>query len=730
LSFFSLIILFEMSEFAVELKDKGNELFKSADYPGAKGFYTQALAKCESSDKEIRATILSNRAACNLKLGDFKSSIEDCSSALVINPLLVKSLFRRAQAYEGLAEYGKAVQDLSALLHYEPNNAPAVALMRKMKELVLKEQSNSSEVKSIFEMIRKDNSKLTTGLGSLVGLCYEDRNHAMDFFRKGGITWICDVINSHLTSVSSTSDPNRSVCSDALVAAVRVLSAASNHKSFVLAAIDVEKEVPSIFDARNNVFVGSTRILALVPSDFGTDTAAAAAPQRISFASLCGLLTVLSNTAALTPILLLILNILKSFPMTVVASPSKAAASGEGGGGGEVYSIRKFAGHALLTGLRHALCINNSDSFGGVTDTICAFLSDSPDYYNSVTKEVDTRMESMEARKQRHRSEQLVKTRSLNHCTWALECGLLGQLVINLDHDNATVRQASAACVGKFVNFYDNVDKLKEVFSQHLHSFREELGGRYDMGPVGAGDGNGEGEEEKRVVELPDIDVPAVALTVPLCRLRAALEAALLIAHPDLGTWALERPGGVAQLLFLVGTQDPRCQEVAAEVICLAAAMESGAALLTAVISSGTLTTLMHAPSPGIRAAAASAVTKLSIKAKALSEDSAEVSQILNTAISVLKIANSPNSLITSASDAANSSNLVSFSALDEVSHDREKVKKTESEALAKKKKAVASSKENSHGVTMTAVERAIESLAAMSGKSYIKEELVHGSYR
>jgi hypothetical protein len=64
------------------------------------------------------------------------------------------------------------------------------------------------------------------------------------------------------------------------------------------------------------------------------------------------------------------------------------------------------------------------------------------------------------------------------------------------------------------------------------------------------------------------------------------------------------------------------------------------------------------------------------------------------------------------------------------VSHDREKVKKTESEALAKKKKAVASSKENSHGVTMTAVERAIESLAAMSGKSYIKEELVHGSYR
>ena len=35
-----------------------------------------------------------------------------------------------------------------------------------------------------------------------------------------------------------------------------------------------------------------------------------------------------------------------------------------------------------------------------------------------------------------------------------------------------------------------------------------------------------------------------------------------------------------------------------------------------------------------------------------------------------------------------------------------------------------------SGAVTMTAVERAIESLAAMVGKSYIKEEIVHGSYR
>jgi hypothetical protein len=81
---------------------------------------------------------------------------------------------------------------------------------------------------------------------------------------------------------------------------------------------------------------------------------------------------------------------------------------------------------------------------------------------------------------------------------------------------------------------------------------------------------------------------------------------------------------------------------VAAEVICLSSALESGAALLSSVVASGTLSTLLHAPSPSIRAAAASTITKLSIKAKALTQDSAEVSQIMNTALAVLKSANAP----------------------------------------------------------------------------------------
>lgn len=430
--------------------------------------------------------------------------------------------------------------------------------------------------------------------------------------------------------------------------------------------------------------------------------------DMLSFVSVCSLLPVLGGTAALPAILMIIMNTLKAFPTCLpMASPTDLP----------VFSVSKYAGSALLSGLCVALTLQHSDAFAAITDTLSAFVSDSVDYFDTVVKELDTRMESTEARKARVRQNDLVKQRCKAHCQWAVECGIVAQLIANIDHEFAPIRQNSANCLGKLVNYVDNADMLKPLLLPYLSGHAE----------------NEEPSEEKRVVELHDY--PPEPPDVPKFRLRAALEATLLISNPDLGTWALELPGGVSQLHFLVATNDLRCQEVAAEVVCLAAAMECGAALLSSVVSSGTLSTLLHAPSPGIRAAAASTITKLSIKAKALSEDSAEVAQIMNTALTILRAANNPY-----AADAKSTVNvpgkgpseLVSFSALDEVSNNRALHKKHEAlEAAGRGKNATVSAENSVSGaVTMTAVERAIESLAAMVSKSYIKEEIVHGSYR
>jgi hypothetical protein len=57
-------------------------------------------------------------------------------------------------------------------------------------------------------------------------------------------------------------------------------------------------------------------------------------------------------------------------------------------------------------------------------------------------------------------------------------------------------------------------------------------------------------------------------------------------------------------------------QEVAAEVITMAASSEGGRALLSDLVESGAIYRLMDAPDASTRAAAASAVTKLGLAAK------------------------------------------------------------------------------------------------------------------
>lgn len=200
---------------------------------------------------------------------------------------------------------------------------------------------------------------------------------------------------------------------------------------------------------------------------------------------------------------------------------------------------------------------------------------------------------------------------------------------------------------------------------------------------------------------------------VEKCRVRALLEAALFLAKPELGSWALGENGGIQQVLLLASVGDERCKEVSAEVMCLASSCESGSAQLSTAVASGALQTLMRSPRPGTRAAAASALTKLSLQAKALKEDSPETSQMLNVVLDVLK--SSKHKPGFSKVDQPAQS-LVSFSAVgDSFSHPNHKNGKlshsTEDRAL-------------------TSTERAVEVLAAMVGKTFVKEELVHGSYR
>uniref|UniRef100_A0A8B9HFX9 Peptidyl-prolyl cis-trans isomerase D n=1 Tax=Astyanax mexicanus TaxID=7994 RepID=A0A8B9HFX9_ASTMX len=106
---------------AEDVKNIGNNFFKAQNWQAAIKKYSKALRYLEvcgdtlddeSAQKKLEPTALScilNMAACKLKTQQWQEAIESCDEALELNQTHAKALFRRAQAWQGLKEYSKAM---------------------------------------------------------------------------------------------------------------------------------------------------------------------------------------------------------------------------------------------------------------------------------------------------------------------------------------------------------------------------------------------------------------------------------------------------------------------------------------------------------------------------------------------------------------------------------------------------------------------------------------------
>lgn len=100
-------------------KEKGDELYKAANFEEAIGFYGKCIdaLKAEGkADSELALKAYSNRAACYKQISNFDGTIEDCTAVLEVEPENVKALIRRAQAFEGVERYRFALQDVKTVL--------------------------------------------------------------------------------------------------------------------------------------------------------------------------------------------------------------------------------------------------------------------------------------------------------------------------------------------------------------------------------------------------------------------------------------------------------------------------------------------------------------------------------------------------------------------------------------------------------------------------------------
>jgi stress-induced-phosphoprotein 1 len=119
---------------AEQLKEEGNDAFKTAAFERAIELYTQALEACESQASAVAIACYNNRAACNQQLSNFSAVIRDCSHVLEHDAESQKALLRRALAYEGLERYRLALQDIRSLLAINPNIEVRTASVGEKKE--------------------------------------------------------------------------------------------------------------------------------------------------------------------------------------------------------------------------------------------------------------------------------------------------------------------------------------------------------------------------------------------------------------------------------------------------------------------------------------------------------------------------------------------------------------------------------------------------------------------
>ncbi|XP_064418029.1 peptidyl-prolyl cis-trans isomerase D isoform X2 [Latimeria chalumnae] len=146
----------EIISVAEDVKNIGNTFFKSQNWQMAEKKYAKALRYLESCKDEVEdenllkklepvaLSCILNSAACKLKLADWQGAIFHCDEVLEINQSNTKALYRRAQGWQGVKEYDKALADLKKAHDIAPEdkaiNAEILRVKQKVKEQKEKEK--------------------------------------------------------------------------------------------------------------------------------------------------------------------------------------------------------------------------------------------------------------------------------------------------------------------------------------------------------------------------------------------------------------------------------------------------------------------------------------------------------------------------------------------------------------------------------------------------------------
>lgn len=623
---------------AEEYKTQGNQAFQNGATQDAIAAYSQGIVVCDRMipvPKPLKATLLSNRAMCYLKVLQLPPCIDDCTMALEqLDPdikLRPKLLYRRAKArfllsnvlsssgkssastsstttstgdrnnnsYDLLQDAGK---DLLEILQIDPKNADANQLLLSVRAQHKQTQTASTPVSRTLQALREDKDT-NHHVKLLLGLLDNDLSNAsMELGRLQGVSLLFDLARSHAQKTDSETN-TKTAC-----LAAHCLSQAGSHPPFVrtyLKPVEVQAHILQLVadpkvEPPSDMVVSLLACYVRIILHLDRDDPEADADQITAQTGLDYSILLQTCSTAMTRfakdknVLRAVLDVLSMWT----------------------------AGNDRDASIRASLAESNyQDPLLPLPVTQAEIRAMTPQqlaHHRKLTKAKRDRDEAWAFDRARRFIQDGTLQSFLTAATTAVE-----------DH---VVRREMTVVMGRILAQLQEEDKIKELVRPFVNDGSQD--GKKDMGVIIEEVHNDDGDEEKQVEEEEE-EVASLEKMME----RAMITSALLLSKKEVGAWALGT-GWVTStddLPALINSGNSRAMCLASEVVSGAATVEGARVILTKLMSSGDMQKLIMSDDRDIRSGAASAIAKLGLSDKETGRDEGELIGMLQGACDLLE---------------------------------------------------------------------------------------------
>lgn len=556
------------------LKAKGNESFGAGKLIEAISSYSQGIVLCDRQIKPspLKPTLLSNRAACYLKLGQFENCVADCTSAIdfegtsLETSLRCKLLYRRSKARVALDQIQDAAQDCLSILQADANHKEAQQLLAMLRT---KHKTASTPVLKTMQKLNDGGSE-DHELRILLGLLDQDLSGtASELARTNSLETLMKLAESSSPKTASLAlQVIRNVAGHPLVLRSHIV----NMQEGLLAIMKRE-------DSGDDVVVSCLAVLVrlILHADRDPIDVEISGATKLKYSVILeSLINGLTKHSTSHSVIRAVLDVTSTW----------------------------MAGTDRDSAIRAALAADSA------TDAAVEAPKSAAEIRNFTPQQLAAYKKREYEKKLRDQAWAYERARLF----WS-DGGLKVLLKVACSIDDATIRRECIVAVGRILACIENEEEIKNLAKPHLESDQkrdtiiEEV---FD-------------EDEKE----PEEEVTSLLTMME----RALISAALLLSKKDVGVWAMNHgwTDSDEDLKILIKSNNYPAMGMASELLSAASTVES----VRGSISSLNLEPLLLCDDRDIRSGAASALAKMGLSEKA-TKDEGEMMGLLQAACDLL----------------------------------------------------------------------------------------------